>query len=368
MSEDRIPVLFSVDIEPDDFVFPLEAPSPWHGFEVLNEEFKRRREQLAEVTGEPARFAWSLRMDPQIAQGYGSPTWAAERFGSALEELRGMGDSLGIHPHAWRWDRTAGDWVSDHADNDWVNECATTSFEAFRDVFGEPPPCHKFGGSFMSTSLMNLVRELGASLDFTLEPGEPGGHSDAEGVTTGLLPDFRDVPRVPYRPDRSDFRRPATGTDEPFWTMPLTSGRWVPPSRSHSAGRSFRRDPLGYVGKRLRHPIKTGSGLVRFTGGRRATAGSGTPQSKPSHRLLTMWREWRSPADFWDSAFEAAAQMERPYLAFAVRSDIVLRKRLRPQFHAILEHLQKDPRARRLVFTTPEDASQRLGLDQRPQR
>ncbi len=69
-----------------------------------------------------------------------------------------------------------------------------------------------------------------------------------------------------------------------------------------------------------------------------------------------MWREWRSPADFWDSAFAAVEQIERPYLAFAIRSDVGLPGGTGEHFNAIIAALLADRRAGRLEFTTLDRA------------
>jgi hypothetical protein len=67
-----------------------------------------------------------------------------------------------------------------------------------------------------------------------------------------------------------------------------------------------------------------------------------------------MWRDWRSPSDFWDSAFAAAADLEQPYLSFEVRTDGGDRTFMLERFFAIIAGLVKDPRAARLTFTTLE--------------
>ena len=201
----------------------------------------------------------------------------------------------------------------------------------------------------MSTELMNQVRAEGSSFDLTLEPGEP---SEAPGrrsgsVWTGVLPDFSTIPRVPYRPERSDFRRVGVCPGEdPFFAVPLTSGRYTaarPPARAKA---------------RLSHPMRTASGAVRRL--RRHSAGladRAPGYRRPPYRLLAMWRDWRSPADFWDSAFAAADDLERPYLAFAVRSDTGVRADIAERFNAIIDALVEDPRAERLRFTTLDRTS-----------
>src|SRR5882762_9278454 len=93
-SEAPVPVIFCVDVEPDDHVYDPLRPSAWKGFEVLAERLRDLRRRLTDMTGEPARFCWALRMDPQIEEAYGTPTWAADRYRSIFEEVLGEGDEL----------------------------------------------------------------------------------------------------------------------------------------------------------------------------------------------------------------------------------------------------------------------------------
>ncbi len=333
----RVPVLLCVDVEPDDHVFPPEDPSPWQGFELLTERIEALRDRLSSLTGEPARFNWAIRMDPQIAEGYGDPGFIVDRHRRFFEAVRGRGDALGVHPHAWRWDRGPGVWVADHADPAWVDRCVEMSFGAYRSLFGELPGHHRFGARFVSERLLATVRRLGGRVDLTLEPGEPaaGPGERMGGVWTGVIPDYREVPRVPYRPDPADFRRPAPAGGGELWAVPLTSGRLLLHPRRILAIRRL-----------LRHP------------GRRPRRVGLDGQD----RTLAMWRDWRTPAAFWDSAFGALRELERPYLAFAIRSDTPVRPSLAERFDRIMAALPERPEAGRLVFTTPPDALLRMGL------
>ena len=98
---DPIPVILCFDVEPDDIEVATDAP-PWVGFERLLELAPRWREQLAGATGRPVRFDWFLRMDPQIAEAYGSSSWVVDRYGRDIEGLRAAGDLIGLHPHMLR--------------------------------------------------------------------------------------------------------------------------------------------------------------------------------------------------------------------------------------------------------------------------
>jgi hypothetical protein len=350
--ERRIPLIFCIDVEPDDHVYPPGNPSPWSGFEALAAESAGLRDRLSALTGEPARLTWSLRLDPQIAEAYGDPAWIIDHHRDFFEEARGLGDAVGVHPHAWRWDRERRVWISDQADAAWVDHCIEMSFETYRSRFGEAPSHHRFGGRFVSEGVLAAAHRLGARFDLTLEPGKPGKKLGERygAIWTGEIPDFGKVPRIPYHPDPADFRRPARDGVGGLWTIPLSSGRFVPKRRSRRQHR---------IARRLSHPVRMASGLARrLDRARRSVGGDRRPPYKP----LAMWLDWRSPADFWNSAFASLEELEYPYLAFAIRSDIGIRSKSKAGFEGIVASLFEHREAKRLVFTTPEDALRRLGL------
>ena len=76
-----------------------------------------------------------------------------------------------------------------------------------------------------------------------------------------------------------------------------------------------------------------------------------------------MYKDWRTPQDLWDSAFASLSELEHPYLAFAIRSDTPIHPEHRPRFEGIMASLFERPEAGRLVFTTPEEALRRMGLE-----
>jgi hypothetical protein len=325
-------------------VWAVDQPSAWSGFERLAKHSGRFRDRLEQATGRPALLSWALRMDPQIEMAYGTPSYLPERFASFFESIDGTGDSTGVHPHAWRWDTKNTTWVADHEDACWISTCIGTAYEAHRDAFGGTPLFHRFGSSFMSTDIMNEVRATGSAFDLTLEPGEP---STPAGVRDGVvwrgdLPDYSAIPRVPYQPERSDFRLVGSDPDDGIVAVPLSAGRYVPPGTPTARQLAT---------KRFSHPMRSARGAVR----RLCRQPAENP--RPSYRLLAMWRPWRSPADFWNSAFAAAEELERPYLAFAIRSDLGVPDRAGDEFEAIIAALLHDRRAERLTFTTLDRVS-----------
>src|SRR5438477_382496 len=79
---------------------------------------------LANFTGAAVPITWLIRMDLQIADTWGSPTWPVDTYRDVLTELESRGDEFGLHTHLWRWDADVADWVTDH-DPEWSGQCVS---------------------------------------------------------------------------------------------------------------------------------------------------------------------------------------------------------------------------------------------------
>jgi hypothetical protein len=222
-SEAPRPFVLSIDVEPPDRQLALAADGDWTGFEETVDLLETLRARLARRTRWPPRFAWFLRADPQIGHVYGSIDWVLRRYGNRLRRLASGGDSMGLHVHAFRW---SGDrWVSDHADRSWVAHCIAAGWLAFRRSWGDDPQAFRFGDRWLSNDAVRQLETLGCAVDVTVEAGMPGVPRIAVAETaTGELPDYRAVPRYPFRPSRDDFRVPAIRRPRKLWLLPVTTG------------------------------------------------------------------------------------------------------------------------------------------------
>jgi hypothetical protein len=110
----KLPVVVCWDLEPDLRVLEAGVAGPWAAFEELLPRIHALRGRLAKLTLAPVSFSWFLRMDPQIAEAWGSAGWIAEHYATALADLESHGDEFGLHTHTWRWDAKPGTWVRDH--------------------------------------------------------------------------------------------------------------------------------------------------------------------------------------------------------------------------------------------------------------
>src|SRR3954469_7755383 len=97
-------VVLCFDCEPDARALERASAARWPSFEETVRRSAPLRQRLAALSHAPVSFSWFVRIDPQVAEVWGSAGWAAERYRDELEALRRVGDDVGLHTHVWRWD------------------------------------------------------------------------------------------------------------------------------------------------------------------------------------------------------------------------------------------------------------------------
>ena len=288
-------VVLCWDVEPDGRMVERVGAGRWMGFEGVVPLIERMRERVASFTGAPAAFSWFLRMDPQVADTWGSTDWVAERYASELAALESRGDQLGLHTHTWRWQKRVG-WVRDH-DPAWEEHCAEVALQAFETAYGRPCEAHRGGDRVLSAGMLRRLTAGGVSVDLTVEPDKPpAGPLAKHELATGHTPDYRGVPRAPYRstPDAFPAADPSSGSDPlliPLATGPRSKYRRAKPLQAHvvpglfavrllRATRTLSRPVLAFAMRTDPHTIRAWEGvtrnlehLARIPGTRFVTAG-----------------------------------------------------------------------------------------------
>jgi hypothetical protein len=298
-----IPISLCFDVEPDERCINPNRRAPWSGFEDLFGQIRLRRKLLEEAVGSPARFCWTLRLDPQIELTYGSADWVVKEYRSILDQLIAEGDEIGIHTHAWRWDTDSQKWIGEHENDAWVEHCVRLSCETYEKCFGQSARVFRFGDRFMSNKVMRILEELGIVCDLTPEPGHIAVRRLAAGeLTTGWIPDYRTVPRSPYQPSRFDFCKPARFIPQKIWILPLSTG-YVEDGNDGSENLTM---VMGFPFEAVRQVLE--------------------------QNLMS------------DA---------RPYIVAVARTDVTLDPFTRGQFDLFLDHLAEHPLRRRFRFTTP---------------
>ncbi|HXV19198.1 MAG TPA: hypothetical protein VD883_03885, partial [Candidatus Omnitrophota bacterium] len=207
-----VPIILTVDVEPNEAFTDPKKPIPWTGFEEGARATKEWHRTVRERTGRPFCVSWFLRMDPQIEGTYGSPLWPARTYRAQIDETIKRGDHWGVHTHAYRWDEKLGEWIVDHGNQEWVEHCIRMAFESYEKTFGKKCEAFRFGDRWMSNETMALLESLGVRCDLTPEPGfESIPTARGKRPFTGALPDYTQTPQMPYKPSLEDFRVPGNG-------------------------------------------------------------------------------------------------------------------------------------------------------------
>ena len=332
--DSKIPIILLIDVEPDPFLVNRSDPEPWKGYEATYPYLTSLRYQFEEATESPVHYNWCFRMDPQVAESYGSPTYAVDRYPEFVKEMVRQGDGLGSHPHAYRWLEDRQMWLEDLGNQKWVNECVEMSLQAHARAFGTPCEIFRFGNFWINTQTVNHLETLGVRYDLTVEPGLPSYRRGTlgKGYTTGSRPDYCRVPRVPYEPGRENFLEPASPGSRSIRIIPLTSG-WL----------------------RLGWNLRARLSRLRNNGFR----------YRWQNERLTMWKEWYEPNSFDQMLDRAIAVQDKPYLCFAIRSSIGVGKSFKNVDHCLRTLLNHSQR-RRFVFSTPAEAMASLDTAQAP--
>jgi len=324
-----IPVILTIDVEPDEFLVDRNNPGPWSGFEFCQGYLETLRQEFRQATGRPVHLNWMLRMDPQIATAYGTATWAVDRYGDFFAACLSQGDAIGLHVHNYRWSDSLNNWIDDSANSEWMTCCLETAVDAFRDAFGSPATVLRFGSYWQSTDSVNVAERLGIRYDLSIEPGVLSTAGVGGRPHTAPTPSFTRVPRVPYVPSPEDFRRPGSDpASRQITLIPLTSAYLK----------------LGYRPRELR--TRLGRLLRNGIQGRR--------QSTP----LAMLARWEGENRFDAMLQRAVDQQQNPYLAFVIRSNINRTRlaRIDPSMRSLLNFCSR----KTLVFCTPAEAMEQL--------
>ncbi len=318
-----IPIIFCIDVEPDARLVPREDPPPWTGYEESFTFLNGLRNEIQETTGVPVHYTWLYRLDPQVELCHGTAEWPITHYESFFQTLEEAGDELGLHPHAWRWNDEKNNWVADHANQPFINECLDMSVEAYTRAVGRPPNSLRFGDKFYNEASSRHAESLGLQYDMTPEPGTkpaPAIVTDGSELFTGQLGDFTDMPNTPYRRSETDWKTPDPSRENGMWIIPLSAG--LPES---TFGR-IKRQAKSLIGKSTPAPKPMTLNLNRHV----------ETQMRIADRLL--------------------ATLERPYIACVIRAYDLAKPDSRMRINGVLRALITHPKASEFQFMRPEEA------------
>jgi len=319
----KIPVILCVDVEPDEREIESTTVKNWAGFEEVLKFLDSLRGRLEKATEAPVSFSWFMRMDPQIEHTYGLPWWVAKQYREAILQLERAGDEIGLHVHAWRWDAGSNRWIIDHGDQKWVDHCLRVSFAAYQTAFDRPCLSFRFGDHWMNNDTMDSLENLGIKFDLTIEPGMKAKPTLVpKELYTGSLPDYTDVPRHPYKPSRTDFRKSAQ--ERGVWTIPLS----------------------------------TASGFSGFPRVKRAASALGIDLQRHSETTqLNLGLKRPRFCRYMNSLLDLS---DESYLAPVVRTDVGIDPVTRAHMEQNMEFILSHPLVKRFKFVRPAEAIELL--------
>jgi hypothetical protein len=321
-----IPIVFAIDVEPDDrFVDKRMAPS-WTGFEKLHDHVSALRQRISSRMGVTLRFSWFLRMDPQIQETYGDAAWPAIHYADRIDAMIEAQDALGLHVHAFRWDSPRGDWLVDHGNREWVQDCVRVSADAFERSIHRPCRAYRMGDRYLDDSLLAHMESLGGRVDLTVEPGYGGSRSVfLEEPHTGSLPDFSTAPILPYRPSHCDFRRPAESDHRALSILPLSTWK-----------------------------LPTGMALARRVYASALRLRQRMPEVLTTQRMVTCATSL--PDFLFRRAIDGVLARPTPYLASIDRTHVGNDPEKLNRIERNLQYLLSHPLAPRFAFVGPEES------------
>jgi hypothetical protein len=345
-----VSIVVCVDVEPDLDRFVIKTDriarakaNTWDSFQASADFFESLRTTLP-LEAKPA-FSWFIRADPQIAFDFGSADYGFTWFKGYIDRWVGHGDEIGLHVHAWRHDPVTNAWTEDRTNQEWVSNCVRVGFEAYKQQMGRVPSSFRFGNRWMNTPTMNLLRQLGAEIDMTVEPGY-----DASPWTPYLkgLSDWDTAPRGPYLPSIGDYTRATEKGSERFVELPLTTVAITATTKMHKM--------LGTIGAMI--------------AGRRNL--SQVPHGSVLREL--MWyirlRYGRldlllSSQQFRKAARSVLHQLDHPFFGLILRSDDCLDESalvtIRRNLESLIEEIRRSGRSP--AITTPTRAREILGCN-----
>lgn len=218
-------IVLSCDTDPDRPGFLNGTRSghlTWRGMTEGIPAVKDLLHGVRDSRGREPVFTWLLRADEQIRQVHGDYAWVVRAHEPFLKSLEQNGDELGWHPHFWRRETDDGPWFQEVEDVDWQVEMLHEAHRHLTASFAGAPQSVRMGWAYHNNRTLAALEELGVPVDCSPLPGYRTFRGEPPTRSENLF-DWHSSPRRPFRPSRSDYRRPPKPGEEPVRVLEVPS-------------------------------------------------------------------------------------------------------------------------------------------------
>jgi hypothetical protein len=218
-------IVVGCDVDPDRAALLNGASNTvltWRGATEGIPAAKTLLRGLTDIAGREPAFTWFLRADDQVRQVHGAYAWFVEAHEPMLRSLEQSGDELGWHPHFWRYEAAADRWFQEIDDIGWQLDMLRQAHRHFAPRLPQGLHSVRMGWGYQNDRTCETLEELGIAVDAS---SLPGFHTvvGEQRLDRENLFDWRDSPRVPYRPSQADYRRPPRGQERPRRLLEIPS-------------------------------------------------------------------------------------------------------------------------------------------------
>lgn len=139
------------------------------------------------------KTTWFIRIDSQMEEFYGSPTYVFEKHADKIAWLRSNGHEIGWHHHAYKYDGAR--WVQE-VDEDVI--CGQLKRYG-RIALDAGIKVARMGWGFQTNKTLSVLNEMGFWVDSTAIPRP-------QYLWNSLICDWSVSPQSPYHPSVHDYR------------------------------------------------------------------------------------------------------------------------------------------------------------------
>ncbi|HXF95062.1 MAG TPA: hypothetical protein VNI61_03050 [Gemmatimonadales bacterium] len=218
-------VVTSCDTDPDRPGL-LDGGPPgrltWKGMTEGVPALKDAVRGLHDSRGREPVFTWLLRADEQIRSLHGEYAWPARAHQSLWRSLEQSGDELGWHPHFWRRPGGSGPWAQELDDVDWQVEMLRRAHADLAECLPGGVQSVRMGWAYHNNHTCRALDDLGLAVDLSPLPGYRTLTARARPKGENLF-DWYPSPRTPFRPSRTDYRRPPRPGEESYRLLEVPS-------------------------------------------------------------------------------------------------------------------------------------------------